>query len=459
MVDVHHCTAGRIAVRWGADVRKRGRKKTGKRDPNSVWAKCRATICLQFKRQLILGRIAAKYPNHPLVIAAASEGMLPRYRDGTLWVDEHCEQCVLGGAGHHGQAGHTEYRFHQDAEGKYLPEEQGGKLPDRVPTTVPKKPSTASGAFGVAAPTRLSDGKRYAGKMDPISYTGKTVVGVRAYNQHVEAELTEKRNAMTGPKGGKSPWADYTGPNPYEQRYGAGWKDHWPKAFKYLCIIDIMAKVIDEGNRIFKGSTREHDWVIYHDRLSQWWEEDAQEYLRSRGFFHRQYRAVGFTNDTLTPYYKNKLMGDSPELMPLDSSLFNDLIEAIAKHVTATYHIPLPTKEVPQPNKYSMATPELAWATMTELWNSDGIISESRIFQDCDKFEAALDAIIAVQGTIVESMNNRNGHRAVAAKLNRESFEEKLTPQAMAGMKDQMKMWEGISRSTGMVFNRVFEDA
>jgi hypothetical protein len=51
-------------------------------------------------------------------------------------------------------------------------------------------------------------------------------------------------------------------------------------------------------------------------------------------------------------YYLGKLMGDSPELMPLDSSLFNDLIESVAKHVCSTFQL-----DKDHPEKYSMATP------------------------------------------------------------------------------------------------------
>ena len=79
------------------------------------------------------------------------------------------------------------------------------------------------------------------------------------------------------------------------------------------------------GNRIFKGSTHEDDWCIYHDRLAQWWEPDAQNYLHEdNNFGHRQWRVVGETNGHISKYYQGSLMGDSPELMPLDSSLFND---------------------------------------------------------------------------------------------------------------------------------------
>ena len=44
----------------------------------------------------------------------------------------------------------------------------------------------------------------------------------------------------------------------------------------------------------------------------------------------RQWWERGTANDDIVPHYKNKLMGNSPELMPLDSNLFGDLIESDA---------------------------------------------------------------------------------------------------------------------------------
>ena len=71
------------------------------------------------------------------------------------------------------------------------------------------------------------------------------------------------------------------------------WKKHLPTTFKYVCITDIMDHVIAEGNRIFEGSTHEHDWCIYHDRLSQWWEKDAQAYLAAMRSVFRTTRCEG----------------------------------------------------------------------------------------------------------------------------------------------------------------------
>ena len=135
----------------------------------------------------------------------------------------------------------------------------------------------------------------------------------------------------------------------------------------------MVTSLSDQGAIMFKGSTHEHDWKIYHDRLSQWWEKEAQEYLESKGFKDRQWRASRSTNDTIEKakelghrnwkYYIDKLMGDTPELMPLDSSLFNDLIEATGKAVVST-------KNEEDAKRYTMADPDNAWRTMRDMWTS-----------------------------------------------------------------------------------------
>ena len=49
---------------------------------------------------------------------------------------------------------------------------------------------------------------------------------------------------------------------------------------------------------------------------------EAQAYIKSKGFADRQWRAAGSTNAKLSAYYKDSLMGDSPELMVSHSTKF-----------------------------------------------------------------------------------------------------------------------------------------
>ena len=100
-------------------------------------------------------------------------------------------------------------------------------------------------------------------------------------------------------------------------------------------------------------------------------------------------------------------MGDSPELMPLDSSLFRDLIQKVAWLVVST-------KNEMGDGRYSMAMPDETWETMVDVWE---LVPEARIMQDIWRFRSALEAIIAAKGCYVKEMDLRKGHRKVMQRV------------------------------------------
>ena len=204
----------------------------------------------------------------------------------------------------------------------------------------------------------------------------------------------------------------------------------------------LIDHVISEGNRIFADTRFATTWWIYHDALPQWWEAAAQAYIASRGFANRQWRARGDTNDKVSAWYRNKLMGDSPELMPLDSSLFSDLIEKVAWLVIST-------GKLEKGEKYSMATPDEAWRTMVAAWE---LVETGRIVADVSRFTAALDAIIAAKGAYVSDYDLRNGHRVVMRRLVRGGALQRVSGDVAAtealvakGLREVLESWEGIS--------------
>ena len=183
--------------------------------------------------------------------------------------------------------------------------------------------------------------------------------------------------------------------------------NHLLTRFKYTSIQGLVNHVIAEGNRLFADTRWKNSWKIYHDALPQWWERRTQEYIAERGFKDRQWRANSDTDLLIAKNYRGKLMGDSPELMPLDSSLFSDQIEKVAELVVSTAFLP-------DDEKYSMATPDRAWRTMVDAWT---LVPEHQILQNIDRFGSALDAIIAAQGAYVEDCDLRNGHRKLMRRL------------------------------------------
>ena len=155
-----------------------------------------------------------------------------------------------------------------------------------------------------------------------------------------EMGLASRKKRAEDKKSRKSVWHDHCECDLpvglYQSRYGTNWMEKLPKSFDLMCITTIMDHVVAEGNRLFADTPFSSNWKIYHDALPQWWEKGAREHMRKLGFADRQWMATGPTNNLVSSRYRNGLMGDSPELMPLDSSLFNDLIEGISIHFIAT---------------------------------------------------------------------------------------------------------------------------
>eukprot|EP00966_Prymnesium_polylepis_P260274 6012519-Prymnesium_polylepis.1 len=169
------------------------------------------------------------------------------------------------------------------------------------------------------------------------------------------------------------------------------------------CVTDLIDHIIDEGNAFYKGTRFQDSWIIGHDALSQYWEPDALAHLESRGFPpSRLLCAQGSTN--LGTRYAGKLVGNSPELMPLDSNLFADLEYAIKQHCAITHDL---DKE--DPKKFCLGTPAQVWSAMIRSWE---MIPAHRIATDVKRWETALGMVYYMQGCMVPDLNNRHGRRA-----------------------------------------------
>lgn len=73
--------------------------------------------------------------------------------------------------------------------------------------------------------------------------------------------------------------------------------------------------------------------------------------MTEQGFADQQWKLKNITNLLVAKHYINKLMDDSPELMPLNSSLFNSLIKGVALHVVGT-------TTLAKGERYSMGLPD-----------------------------------------------------------------------------------------------------
>ena len=128
-------------------------------------------------------------------------------------------------------------------------------------------------------------------------------------------------------------------------------------------------------------------------------------------------------------------------MMPLDSSLFSDLIEKVAWLVVST-------ASLPEEERYTMRTPNPAWRTMVAAWSQ---VPEKRIVEDIDRFVAALHAIIAAKGAYVSDKDLRNGHRRLMQRLVRggarvEGGDEAIIAERLQkGLDEVKKSWAGMT--------------
>ena len=96
-----------------------------------------------------------------------------------------------------------------------------------------------------------------------------------------------------------------------------------------------------------------------------------------------------------------------------------------------------------------MGTPNDAWRTMTEVWETTP--SQGRIIEDVDRFAKALDRIIEEEGAYVEEWDARKGYRRATQKAIKGgsifmTAGGNLTEAAMEGMVELIKSWEGLTR-------------
>ena len=83
--------------------------------------------------------------------------------------------------------------------------------------------------------------------------------------------------------------------------------------------------------------------------------------LTVRGFKDRQLRAWGSTNKSTR--YHRKLVGNRPEMMPLDAHLFADLKTAVGRHVVVTAWM-----DKDDNDRFKCGTPDELSSTLRRVW-------------------------------------------------------------------------------------------
>ena len=78
--------------------------------------------------------------------------------------------------------------------------------------------------------------------------------------------------------------------NPYHSRYGEGWVEklkYSTAVSKFVCITNLIRFMMDEAEKLMKGSVHEDDFYIVHDALVLMTAKKTINWMKEKGYLHR----------------------------------------------------------------------------------------------------------------------------------------------------------------------------
>ena len=249
--------------------------------------------------------------------------------------------------------------------------------------------------------------------------------------------------AIQAKSGSQPPDINYlSSPNPYLERYGASWEEQIKQVrymTKFVSIKDLVIHIHDKTKEAYKGTKYEDTYLFYHDALITMTDKDCIDWMEREGIRKRWIRPELGLNDeivivdtngkaTTNKRYKGRPVGDCPEAMPLDNSLFRDLRCSFDTHVVLTCMLPQDDAR-----RFSKATPKIIIKALKRLWDPEtGVVpSSNRIIQDIKRLKENLLLVIEADGAVVPGVVDRNGHRNVY-KVGRKYWPRKANPRALS---------------------------
>jgi hypothetical protein len=195
--------------------------------------------------------------------------------------------------------------------------------------------------------------------------------------------------------------------NPCVARCG---DDKWEEKIKQVsqmslcvCITDLVEHVVNEIKRLMKGTKHEEDWMFYYDALTLMTAKETIAWMKEKGYFERwMLPANGLhTDDPSLKHHFCKPVGNSPQMMPWNTSLNQDVKYAVDRHVMNTADF-----EEDDPLMFSLSTPKRGARAFMRIL--EGGPSGERIIHDIKKVVGSMVLVQAKSGVLVQGVGNTN---------------------------------------------------
>ena len=119
------------------------------------------------------------------------------------------------------------------------------------------------------------------------------------------------------------------------------WEEHIAKDIRtsgWVCITDLVRHINNETVTAFAGTKFKDSYFFYHDALTQMTCKRARTWMDKEGILKHWLLPVGECN-AKTVYF-GRPVGNSPEIMPWDCSLNQDVHSCVEKYSSICRWIP-----------------------------------------------------------------------------------------------------------------------
>jgi hypothetical protein len=218
----------------------------------------------------------------------------------------------------------------------------------------------------------------------------------------------------------------------------------------------MVEHIVEETARIYKGTEHEDDWMFYHDALSLMTAKDTVKWMKEKDYLKRWILPMEGLHqwDKDLKSYFGRPVGNSPENMPLDTSLNNDIHQKVEEHVLFTLEM-----DTEQEEKFDLSTPAKGWSAYRRVLETHPV--SRRIVQDVEKVLRSLGIVREAKGVRCAGVGNTNYGRRREVVLEKQSggknprkqplddygASRNLHPHAESAAK--MKVESSLKRATG----------
>jgi hypothetical protein len=105
-----------------------------------------------------------------------------------------------------------------------------------------------------------------------------------------------------------------------------------------ICITKMIHPMVDEVDRVMKGTKHELEGQFYHDALTLMMCEKSKAYMSEHDLL--KYWLLPLEDIQKGTRYHNYIPGDSPEMMQLDETLNMNIHACARYHVAIASHLP-----------------------------------------------------------------------------------------------------------------------